>query len=102
MKKKNGIPAIALVLFLSASLWGCQRQKEEPGKPEGYQIYYINKEETAVVREPYEPEGQTTEELLDELLALLSQGGEPSLVQEKLHEAEHIWRARSAAAASAR
>ena len=71
MKKKNGIPAIALVLFLSASLWGCQRQKEEPGKPEGYQIYYINKEETAVVREPYEPEGQTTEELLDELLACL-------------------------------
>ena len=42
------------------------------------------------------------EGLLDELLALLSQGGEPSLVQEKLHEAEHIWRARSAAAASAR
>ena len=73
MKKKNGIPAIALVLFLSASLWGCQRQKEEPGKPEGYQIYYINKEETAVVREPYEPEGQTTEELLDELLACLKE-----------------------------
>ena len=42
------------------------------------------------------------EGLLDELLALLSQGGEASLIQDKLREAEHIWRARSAAAASAR
>ena len=57
--------------MLFIALGGCKRQKSGPKEPEGYQIYYINKEETAVVRKPYEPKGQTTEELLKEFLQRL-------------------------------
>ena len=71
MRRNRRIFFLLLALMLFIALGGCKRQKSGPKEPEGYQIYYINKEETAVVRKPYEPKGQTTEELLKEFLQRL-------------------------------
>lgn len=57
-------------VLTAAALAGCGK-KEEPKKEEGYQIYYINKDETAVVTQSYEPEGETTAELVAEFLQKL-------------------------------
>ena len=63
-----------LLILLSAALAGCAWKREEPKEPEGYQIYYINKAETAVVREAYTPQGETADELLNEFLLQLQIG----------------------------
>lgn len=75
-KNRHRIFFLLGALLLFAVFGGCGKQEEKPGEPEGYQIYYINKDETAVVRKPYEPEGQTTEELLDEFLLRLQENPE--------------------------
>jgi germination protein M len=68
------------VLLLSLCLLSqaaCGEKKvSEPEEEEGYQIYYINKEETAVVTEAYEPKGETTDQLLSEFIGLLQSKGE--------------------------
>ena len=72
--KRDGRRIIpALLVLLLAVLTGCAQNREEPKEPEGYQIYYINKEETAVVREAYAPQGETAEELLNEFLLQLQE-----------------------------
>lgn len=63
--------AVFLLLCGAAAVSGCKKQKEIPLEEEGCHIYYINKENTAVVWESYEPRGETTEELLGEFLDLL-------------------------------
>ncbi|MCI8558334.1 MAG: GerMN domain-containing protein [Lachnospiraceae bacterium] len=65
-----------LLILLSAALAGCAWKREEPKEPEGYQIYYINKAETAVVREAYTPQGETADELLNEFLLQLQEDSE--------------------------
>lgn len=51
---------------------GCSFEKEKPKEDKaGYRIYYINKDETAVVTEPYAPKGDTTGALLEEFLVCL-------------------------------
>lgn len=75
--KRDGRRIIpALLALLLAVLTGCAQNREEPKEPEGYQIYYINKEETAVVREAYAPQGETAEELLNEFLLQLQEDSE--------------------------
>lgn len=57
-----------LVLLL---LSGCQNKPEETKKETGYRVYYVNKNATKVVGEPFQPEGETKEELFQELLSAL-------------------------------
>lgn len=64
------LPLLLMAAFVIAGLVGCKK-KEEPKQVEGYQIYYINKDETAVVTQGYEPEGETTEQLVAEFLRRL-------------------------------
>lgn len=67
-----------MVLLLAIVLVGCASRQEHPKEETGYQIYYINKEETAVVTRTYQPEGNTTEELLGEFLECLRESsGDP-------------------------
>ncbi len=67
-----------MVLLLAIVLVGCASKQEHPKEETGYQIYYINKEETAVVTRTYQPEGNTTEELLGEFLECLRESsGDP-------------------------
>lgn len=76
MKINRWIQVVAL--FLALLLVGCARQQEPPKEESGYRIYYINKEETAVVTRSYQPEGSTTEELLGEFLECLRESsGDP-------------------------
>ena len=71
MKGKNWkIYVLLLLLALPAVLAGC-RQKEPVEEEQGYQIYYINKDETAVVTKAYEPEGETAAQLVGEFLRRL-------------------------------
>lgn len=76
MKKRNYIFLTGLCLFLLSALClaGCKKQKEEPEETqEGYQVYYLNKEETAVVKTAYEPVGSSAKALIEELLERLSE-----------------------------
>lgn len=67
-----------MVLLLAIVLIGCASRQEQPKEETGYRIYYINKEETAVVTRTYQPEGNTTEELLGEFLECLRESsGDP-------------------------
>ena len=67
-----------MVLLLAIVLVGCASRQEHPKEETGYQIYYINKEETSVVTRTYQPEGNTTEELLGEFLECLRESsGDP-------------------------
>lgn len=72
MKRLNStLLSAMLFLLIFAFVAGCG---EEPGlqeEEEGYRIYYINKADTAVVTEKYEPQGQTTEHLLAEFVNML-------------------------------
>lgn len=68
----------ALLFVLAITFAGCGKRQEPPKEETGYRIYYINKEETAVVTKSYQPEGATTEELLGEFLECLRESsGDP-------------------------
>ena len=73
MKRNRRMTAAILLILLVILFAGCARQKEEPKVLEGYQIYYINKEETAVVREAYAPAAENAEELLEEFILCLQE-----------------------------
>lgn len=59
-----------LVLLLLAQLWGCQKQEAEEAD---YQIYYINKDDTAVVSENYEPENTEGTAMIEEFIGKLQE-----------------------------
>lgn len=70
IKKNNRLVCLTIyMLLLVLCLEGCTAAN--PKEQSGFQVYYINKQETKVIAEPYEPEGQTTEELIIEMLAVL-------------------------------
>lgn len=70
-KKKTRALVLMLLTGILLLMAGCRIKEQQQEEDTGYQIYYINKEETAVVTESYEPEAQTTEGLIDEFLQLL-------------------------------
>lgn len=70
-KKKTRALVLMLLTGILLLMAGCRIKEQQQEEDTGYQIYYINKEETAVVTESYEPEAQTTEDLIDELLQQL-------------------------------
>lgn len=62
-----------LVLVCMGLLVACGSKKERTVKESDYYLYYIDKDETKVVRENYEPKGADTEELIAELAEALNQ-----------------------------
>lgn len=58
---------ICMVILLCTAGCGTEQKAEDTG----FYVYYINKQETKVVAEPYVCEGTTTEDLIVELLAVL-------------------------------
>ena len=73
MRKNRPMASAMLLVLLAIILGGCARQKEEPREPKGYQVYYINKEETAVVKEAYAPAAENGQELLEEFILCLQE-----------------------------
>ena len=73
MRKNRPMASAMLLVLLAIVLGGCARQKEEPREPKGYQVYYINKEETAVVKEAYAPAAENGQELLEEFILCLQE-----------------------------
>lgn len=65
-KLKLGLVFVILALFIS----GCGDKKVTQT---GYNMYYINKDETKIVEEPYTPKSTTTNELVDEFLDKLDE-----------------------------
>jgi len=74
--KGLNLSAIAIVLLMTALLVACSRNSTDSKHVEVdkniTQIYYIDKGETKIVSEDYEPVGRTQEELVDEYLEALS------------------------------
>ncbi len=67
------------LLFLLMLLGGCKnKEKSEETETGGYQLFYLNKEETAVVQTLYQPESEDTDELIDEFLQKLRKAPEDS------------------------
>lgn len=73
MRKNRPMASAMLLVLLAIVLGGCARQKEEPREPKGYQVYYINKEDTAVVKEAYAPAAENGQELLEEFILCLQE-----------------------------
>ncbi len=72
MRKHKRICFLCLLPVFLLIFWGCSSEKEKPKEDKtGYRIYYINKDETAVVTELYAPKGDTTGALLEEFLVCL-------------------------------
>lgn len=72
MRKK--ITALALGVLFLAGLAACGRDRTKSG--ESYQIYYVNKEGTAVVSEEYVTETEDRDALLQEIFGLLQDTSE--------------------------
>ena len=64
--------ALLLLAGLLAGCGGNQQSTAQEENGDGFQIYYLNRSETAVVPVNYEPEENGAEELTDELLGQLS------------------------------
>ncbi|WP_167958556.1 GerMN domain-containing protein [Anaerosporobacter faecicola] len=62
-----------LILSLAGLLAGCSAGKSNNTKESDYYLYYIDKDETKVVQEAYEPEANTTEDLIAEFVKALDQ-----------------------------
>ena len=60
---------ILCIVMLLFCMTGCNKKNEEADL--GFRVYYVNKQETKTVAEPYECEAKTTEDLIIELLAVL-------------------------------
>ena len=75
-KRKQSIRLCGLLslLLLLALLGGCKKKENTEAKTdeEGYQIYYLNKDETATATVNYQPEAKDTDGLIQELLKKLA------------------------------
>lgn len=63
---KSAFVLIMLVIIASA----CSKTEEIVSE---YNLYYVNKEETKIVKVPYEPVGESTDELVKEFISLLDE-----------------------------
>ena len=75
-KRKQSICLCGLLslLLLLALLGDCKKKENTEAKTdeEGYQIYYLNKDETATATVNYQPEAKDTDGLIQELLKKLA------------------------------
>ena len=75
-KRKQSIRLCGLLslLLLLALLGDCKKKENTEAKTdeEGYQIYYLNKDETATATVNYQPEAKDTDGLIQELLKKLA------------------------------
>ena len=74
-KRYKGLLMVLLLLGAALLAMGCKSRKAETEESaeSGYELYYINKSETAVVTVPYEPQSTGTDALIKELLKQLRQ-----------------------------
>lgn len=76
-KRKQNIRLYGLLslLLLLALLGGCKKKEKTEAKTDGdgYQIYYLNKDETATETVSYQPEAKDTDGLIQELLGKLTE-----------------------------
>ncbi len=82
MKQKIQRWAAAFLAFMSliTGITACQtggdQTAENQDRQSGYQIYYLNTDETAIYPADYEPEGEDTQDLIEEFLEQLSENPE--------------------------
>jgi len=81
---------LLVVLLALFPVAGCGKKQMLQKEEEGYQVYYINKADTAVVTEQYEPEGEAEEELLQEFLELLQKNPEDTQKKAAIPQAVSI------------
>ena len=72
MKSKKRNTVILFVVLVACMLCACTAPNEKKAKNDKtIEIYYLNKEETRVVMEEYQPVETTTEALLPEIIGIL-------------------------------
>lgn len=71
---KKGLRLLTALILICLLCAGCEQESELPEA--SYQIYYINKGETAIVSEGYEPEGREINVLVQEFLDKLQEAPE--------------------------
>lgn len=83
MRKSKVFSLFFLFFFLSIGCSGCSdlNQSENEENEDQVYIYYIDKNETKLVPEEYEPIGQTNDELINEYLLALSSDPKDTLLK---------------------
>lgn len=73
-KKIRLCGVLSLLLFLTL-FSGCKKKEKTEAKTDegGYQIYYLNKDETATATVSYQPKAKDTDALIQELLEKLAE-----------------------------
>lgn len=66
MRQKKSICLILMIICLT--LAGCNKDRKNEDVAGGYQIYYVNKEQTALVSQKYQPEEKQIDALVKEIL----------------------------------
>ena len=93
-KRKQSIRLCGLLslLLLLALLGGCKKKENTEAKTdeEGYQIYYLNKDETATATVNYQPEAKDTDGLIQELLKKLAEEASEVIMACKDNDHDHI------------
>lgn len=72
MKKMRNDLALYLLLVMSILCIGCGKENGQTGTDSGYMIYYLNASGNQLVGNPYEPQTEETETLVQELIAALN------------------------------
>ncbi len=88
--KRYSFSLLALLLLGLLTVVGCSKGPQLPSEEEGYRIYYINKEDTAVVTELYEPKNTSAEGQLTEFLGLLQGKPENTEIKAAIPQAVEI------------
>ena len=93
-KRKQSIRLCGLLslLLLLALLGGCKKKENTEAKTdeEGYQIYYLNKDEIATATVNYQPEAKDTDGLIQELLKKLAEESSEVIMACKDNDHDHI------------
>ncbi len=85
---KYGILGLLLLVMLFS---GCKnKENTEESQEGGYALYYLNKEETAVVQTSYQPENEDTDGLIEEFLQKLGEAPEDASMKAVLTESVYV------------
>lgn len=74
MRKKQWICLLMVFFVTSAFFTGCKKDQEKTA--DGYQIYYLNAEQTKITGKAYEAKNKDTEKLVAEFLGALAKNPE--------------------------